>query len=1014
MTIDESVSSLLKSPHEQDRKKAIGILCRKSDRDAVIALQQIAEVDESIEVRFYARKALAAAKGMRRPKTDDALLMLVPDVLDTDTFLRFDDEEKCALIQTLIAQNRSDSLPCFLSLLPIEQNPQMIAAMVMAVGAFGTSTESKVLIPYLGHKDARVRANTIEALELLGNLKLFAYIFPLLEDTDNRVRANAARSLKSIEPFTSFRLLQAMISSGKLPFQSSAIYVLRYFVSDASTALVAPFLESPHKELRLRSEQTLRVLAGKGIARALELTVGLPQVAEPVSPESVIEDIENHSGTPEERIESLKQAFKIADPRKRLETIEMESIHLGGKSVEHLIGYLDYESDPLVVGKIYILLGRLYDSRALPVLLKGLRHQDDRCRANAVEAIGMISEPASLKHLVAFLKDPHNRVRGNAILALRSVSDVDIAQPLKQLTESSEELYQRTAIYVLAELQRVEFFPLLQQLLRSSFATVRKNTLTAIGALEKAGYHFPKIQPEVEPEVHIQNAKEVAVADSGVNAQPANLAAHQAIAEQVVNEQNVILAKVDLPTIPELPAKQAVAQVSGHESTSSFFSLRNVIGMVAIVLILAIIAGTRVAIDVSSDRAAKAVMIEAAQAHAQEAHERGLEVLAGISLLANQAAEAQTVVEQQSSAVLSAQKNLDRISAAVDKAVELSAVAITTYLKLHNAGKIVGGHCQSLSRLIEELKKNLPGKQNPYTGIVSPENTKAELSALARIKQDLQQAAVSIGKLPENLVRAQKSLPEPTVLEHEYARFAKLRDALPEADRMLAALDERIASVAKESARTAETGIALSRASAEHRLVTQLSDLHRSLGSGQERLTRCRESLASSTISARNFEPTQSSAELLASLNKAAVEIATATRLLVEIPEVPAMLEKAQAKIVRVLAILHQKVFAETVRMGIASEISANWDSVVSGEAKKIVALYANAHTLNDTVTTEKVLQFAEIEPVTLEEELKAAAASAAVASVYLGNASALFGDASGAPVLPKQPAEKGPSENAE
>ncbi|EKD84451.1 MAG: peptidase C14, caspase catalytic subunit P20, partial [uncultured bacterium] len=214
-------------------------------------------------MRFYARKALAAAKGLRRPKTDDSLLMLIPDVLDTTTFLRFADEEKCPLIKALIDQNRSDTLPCFLELLPEEKNPRILAAMIMAVGAFGTSSESKVLIPFLSHKDARVRANAIEALELLGNLKLFAYIFPLLEDTDNRVRANAARSLRSIEPFTSFRLLQAMISSGKVPFQASAIYVLRYFISDASAALVTPFLDSPHEDLRRRAAQTLRILAEK-------------------------------------------------------------------------------------------------------------------------------------------------------------------------------------------------------------------------------------------------------------------------------------------------------------------------------------------------------------------------------------------------------------------------------------------------------------------------------------------------------------------------------------------------------------------------------------------------------------------------------------------------------------------------------------------------------------------------------------------------------------------------------
>ncbi|MBU1107215.1 MAG: HEAT repeat domain-containing protein [Candidatus Riflebacteria bacterium] len=497
--MEDSVKSFLNSPHEQDRKKAIGLLSRNPDREAVIALQQIAEMDESLEVRFYARKALAVVKNIRRPKTDDVALMLIPEVLDTETFLRFDEDEKCSLVQALIDQNRSDSLQCFLTLVQTEQNSRILAAMVMAIGAFGTAAESNVLIPFLGHQDARVRANAIEALELLGNLKLFAYIFPLLEDPDNRVRANAARSLRSIEPFTSFRLLQAMISSGKIPFQASAIFVLRCFESDASAALVAPFLDSPHKELRQRAEQTLRVLAERGVSRAIELIGDYQPGDEPTSPESILQELGSQPVSVQESGDRLEQAFAISDPRKRFETIEKECVQLGEKAIDPLIAHIPHELDHLVIGKIFILLGRLHATKATKCLLTGLRHQDDRCRANAVEAIGMIGEPDSLIHLISMLQDTHNRVRGNTILALRDVPGVDIQSPLQQLAESSEEIYQRTAVYVLAELQRAEFFPLLLKLSHASFSEVRKNALIAISALEKAGHHFQKLQPAAEP-----------------------------------------------------------------------------------------------------------------------------------------------------------------------------------------------------------------------------------------------------------------------------------------------------------------------------------------------------------------------------------------------------------------------------------------------------------------------------------------------------------------------------------
>jgi len=984
--VDESISSLLRSPHEQDRKKAISMLCRKPDRAAIISLQQIAEIDESLEIRFYARRALAAVKTMRRPKTDNPLLMLLPEVLDTATFLRFDDDEKCTLIKALIEQNRSNSLPCFLELLPIEQNPRVLAAMISAVGAFGSSAESRTLIPFLNHKDARVRANSIEALELLGNLKLFAYIFPLLEDSDNRVRANAARSLRSIEPFTSFRLLQAMISSGRTPFQSSAIYVLRHFISDASAALVAPFLDGPHEELRRRAAQTIRKLAEKGVARAGELAAKLPAVAEEPSPEAELKELDTHACSVEDCFAKLEEAFKIADSRQRLESVEKECLLLGDKSVEPLLKYLDRESDPLVTGKIYILLGRLYDARALPCLLKGLRSQDDRCRANAVEAIGMLGEAKSLSQLVPFLKDPHNRVRGNAILALRTVKGVDIAISLASLADSSEELYQRTAVYVLSELQRPELFPFLQKLQQSTFPTVRKNALTAISALEKAGYHFRQAEPELSP----------TLTQPQVSAQSLS----------AIPQDKPELARESL-LIDELPIKHVVADAADRsrvardsgERQKAVVSVMGYSGAVVLILVvLAAIIFARVSIDVSGDRAAREVLLSAALSHAQDMHDRGLEVIAGISLLEKQASEAQSQVENLVADTVSGQKIIDRLTAAMEEADATAAEVASVYQVALQAGKVIGGHCQNLSRIVDEAAKRLPDKQQPFTGLIGTDKTGSELVALATLKKNLRIVSEAVEKLPTAVRNTQKGLPDESLFVREYEKFVALAKYLPEARQLLETIASRTAVVARESARTAEIKNALVKVNPEHEMVLKLDDVLRSLELGLERLRNCGVALASATAVAEKVAPEKTEAELTAKLQEVAAAIACADKVLKELPEIPASLAKAQARIVRVFAILHQKVFAETVRLGLEADTSSNWDSAVGREARKIADLYARAHALDDTITAENALYFPDIEILTIDEELKAAAASSAAATLYLANATALYEDPDATP----------------
>ncbi|OGK11637.1 MAG: hypothetical protein A2W80_12535 [Candidatus Riflebacteria bacterium GWC2_50_8] len=970
VAIDELVQAYLKSPDEQDRKKAIGALFRIADREAVIALQQVAEIDESLEVRFYARRALAAVKSIRRPKAEEASAVTIPDPLDAEIFMSFDDEQKCSLLKALIDQNRSDSLKCLLAVMPTEQNPRVLATLVMAIGIFGTLLECRVLIPCLSHRDARVRANTIEALEMLGNLKLFAYIFPLLEDPDNRVRANAARSLKSIEPFTSFRLLQAMISSGKIAFQASAIFVLRCFESDASAALVAPFLDGPNEDLRHKAEQTLRLLADRGVERAVELVANLPVPAEEPSPGAMMQELSDQLESEPEGVSRLELAFTIQDPRERLEVIEKESVQLGEKAVEPLLGYLERESDQMVVGKIYILLGRLYDTRAIPCLLNGLRHADDRCRANAVEALGMIGEADSLNELVPFLEDSNNRVCGNAILALRSVGGIDINVPLQRLAESSEELYQRTAVYVLSELQRVEFFPLLQKLSRAAFPVVRKNAHTAINALKKAGYYFPDAEDESGQ-----------VPAAGEKGEMVDIIMHMAgKSGGKVRKEGVPGHHGGRPSLP-------------HNAADSGQKRQNYIAIAAIVIILIPVIAllAKLAIDYNAELTVKAVAVESALAQAQDVIKRARTADGEISGVMSQIADAQAVFERESAVAVAAQKKLDKMRNAVKSASAFVTSVNEAFRSLQNAHRLIDKNCRDLGKIVSAARAAITEKPRPLTGMIDTSKIRAELEALALEKAGLEKAAAFIAKLTANLQRLQNDLPKSPEIEQEQAKFKKLSEVLPVADKPLAELDALATSILNESNQIGEAEVMLVKVSPRNQILTELAALKTSLFDGRARLQKCRESLVAVVKATEDMARNGSSPELVESLNKAVASIEAVAKPATLLPEIPDMLFKTQASIVRALTILHQKVLAEAVSSGIEADFTTNWDAVVSSETARVVALYANAHALNDRVTAEEVAGFSNIDLIDLDDELQAALVIVTNATAYLSNVGAFF-----------------------
>ncbi len=78
-------------------------------------------------------------------------------------------------------------------------------------------------------------------------------------------------------------------------------------------------------------------------------------------------------------------------------------------------------------------LGRLADERAVPYLVKSL--EDDDTRWAAIDAMGRIAAPASLKPLTGLLRDRREEVRLEVVTALGHFSDKRLLGLLKQVRE---------------------------------------------------------------------------------------------------------------------------------------------------------------------------------------------------------------------------------------------------------------------------------------------------------------------------------------------------------------------------------------------------------------------------------------------------------------------------------------------------------------------------------------------------------------------------------------------------
>src|SRR5258708_1483420 len=157
----------LDHPDEATRKIALLALGREREPRSIPPIRRMAQADESVELRFLAKKVLIyLASVLAQPVAGPAV---GPAALD--------DPDPTVRSRALHVAAASG------------------ASVATAVGALGGRPEVELLEALATDADPRVRANTIEALEAIGDPATYPTFIRFVTDADNRIRANAIRAL---------------------------------------------------------------------------------------------------------------------------------------------------------------------------------------------------------------------------------------------------------------------------------------------------------------------------------------------------------------------------------------------------------------------------------------------------------------------------------------------------------------------------------------------------------------------------------------------------------------------------------------------------------------------------------------------------------------------------------------------------------------------------------------------------------------------------------------------------
>ncbi|HPG57108.1 MAG TPA: HEAT repeat domain-containing protein [Candidatus Wallbacteria bacterium] len=477
---EKNLDYLLSSPFENDRIKVIYHIVKNRLDEYGETIKKMAAADESLNVRYYARKACAYFESLSAEKKHEeqidseleeqksrkqAVKEKINALGDSEK-----PEERILAIKGAIKYKIDGFMEFLMRRLHIETDETVIATIIKAFGYTADRNCTPILLKYLKHANFRIVANAIEAIAMLDDERAFPHIIGLLNGgKDNRVAANIIDFLKKYDVDNAIKLLDEMLGFPSDAMVDSAVFVLCGFKSRKVLPLLEKLKNHKNQTIVKKVEAAIKSININGLD-----TISLDSLADNL--------IARDSSSPEKSISD-----SIIDAKNQGETRisrirELIAAPTSPASIAALDQILKEEKDEYVLAYAVSACSKINAGKNITALKKYLTHQNPRIRANAVEALGEIEGIDLLSILKPVLKDKNNRVRANAIIALRKYPNIDHVAHINEMIKSGDRLMVISSVYAIIQIKN-ETIPLLSELVKSPDEEIKERALSALDFL---------------------------------------------------------------------------------------------------------------------------------------------------------------------------------------------------------------------------------------------------------------------------------------------------------------------------------------------------------------------------------------------------------------------------------------------------------------------------------------------------------------------------------------------------
>lgn len=461
----DRVAALLASSEAGEKQEGIVLVARGKHVEFIDELVTIAGSDNDERTRYLARKAVEKLKETESQgvnlsaefsdvKCDKLLISKNPKV-------RFEGLKKALLEKT------DESHKALLEAIGREKLPQLLSSMLIALGHFKDSADVSLLAGYLRHADSRIRANSVDGLAFIGTEEALRAIISMMPDEDNRVRGNVLKALQQLGGNALFSMLKRMSQDERPWMRESAIYAFSRIKSPQSLMALGNVAQND-AELRLRKTaiEALKNEQSGGSTVAAE-------ILDKIFRREVSLDGAKGVGRGLDNADEIRRALQSEDIARRYLALNRLNEVYSPDLATAFNEAFELETDQFLLSMMLTCIKNNEISCSQWRIESLLSHQDDRIRANAVEAIDFANIERFADKLKHLLSDRNSRVVANSLIALNSIEMVDLFTEIEAMVNRVRESFKLSALYVISQYPEPELIKILERLLNDHNPAVR-------------------------------------------------------------------------------------------------------------------------------------------------------------------------------------------------------------------------------------------------------------------------------------------------------------------------------------------------------------------------------------------------------------------------------------------------------------------------------------------------------------------------------------------------------------